>query len=226
MFYHSISEIIQTVPDWQVQPNLAPLEPAHVPRKISPDSTKSCFVHLVRTGPRQSHTEHHDVFVLTPSYGAQELRPTPAQCPVNKSTISTASPLQSSRNVDKQACDYYDEGADCGSTVLENLQPYGKYRIRPRFPRDISLIETSCPLFGAKSPISLIVAPTAMQCLAHSDGEVAIAGACRQAGIVIALSSFATSTLEQVATAGGSNPRVLQLYLLKERELQKVDQTG
>ena len=125
------------------------------------------------------------------------------------------------QRMDKQTRDYYNEGADSGSTLLENSQAYGKYRIRPRVLRDISLIDTSCSLFGGQSPLPLGVAPTAMQCLAHPDGEVATANACRKAGVVMGLSSFATSTLEDVAAASGPNLRVLQLYLFEEREHSK-----
>ena len=122
------------------------------------------------------------------------------------------------QRMDKQTRDYYNEGADSGSTLLENSQAYSKYRIRPRVLRDISLIDTSCPLFDSKSPLPLGVAPTAMQCLAHPDGELATARACQKAGIAMGLSSFATTTLEDVAAASGSSTRVLQLYLFEERE--------
>ncbi|KAL8641195.1 MAG: hypothetical protein Q9226_008665 [Calogaya cf. arnoldii] len=122
------------------------------------------------------------------------------------------------QRMNKQTRDYYNEGADSGSTLLENSNAYSKYRIRPRVLRDISLIDTSCPLFGARSPLPMGVAPTAMQCLAHPDGETATARACQKAGIVMGLSSFATTTLEDVAEASVDNPRVLQLYLFEERK--------
>jgi len=57
-----------------------------------------------------------------------------------------------------------------------------------------------------------------MQCLAHPDGELATARACKDAGITMGLSSFATQTLEDVADAIGDRPHVLQLYLFEERE--------
>lgn len=117
----------------------------------------------------------------------------------------------------KQTKDYYDEGADSGSTLAENMNAYKKYRIRPRVLRDISAIDTSRTLFGYRNSVPFGVAPTAMQCLAHPDGELATARACKKAGIVMGLSSFATTTLEDVATANGSNPHVLQLYLFEER---------
>jgi len=57
-----------------------------------------------------------------------------------------------------------------------------------------------------------------MQCLAHPDGEIGTANACRDAGIAMGLSSFATKTLEEVAEVSGANPNVLQLYLFESRE--------
>lgn len=119
--------------------------------------------------------------------------------------------------MDKQTRDYYNEGADSGSTLLENTTAYGKYRIRPRVLRDMSLIDTSVSIWGARNAVPIGVAPTAMQCLAHPDGEIATAKACKEAGIAMGLSSFATSTLEDVASSISGHPLVLQLYLFEER---------
>lgn len=117
----------------------------------------------------------------------------------------------------KQTKDYYNEGADSGSTLKENISAYTKYRIRPRVLRDISSIDTSKNIFGHRNAVPIGVAPTAMQCLAHPDGEVATARACKKSNIVMGLSSFATTTLEEVAKENGTNPYVLQLYLFEER---------
>ncbi|KAK3177235.1 hypothetical protein OEA41_008564 [Lepraria neglecta] len=123
--------------------------------------------------------------------------------------------------MDKQTRDYYNEGADSGSTLLENSTAYGKYRIRPRVLRDISLIDTSVSVFGKKNVVPIGVAPTAMQCLAHPDGELATARACKEAEVAMGMSSFSTSTLEDVAKAIGDHSHVLQLYLFEEREHSK-----
>lgn len=119
--------------------------------------------------------------------------------------------------MDKQTRDYYNEGADSGSTLNENMEAYQKYRIKPRVLRDVSVIDTSVSLFGQKNASPFGVAPTAMQRLAHSEGEVATARACAKAGIIMGLSSFSTSSLEEVREASGSNNNVLQLYLFEER---------
>lgn len=114
------------------------------------------------------------------------------------------------------------QGADSGTTLRENIDAYQKYRIRPRILRDVSRLDTSATIFGHKNAFPMGVAPTAMQRLAHTDGESATARACAKRQIVMGLSSFSTTTLEDVAQAADSQvPLVLQLYLFEEREHSK-----
>lgn len=140
---------------------------------------------------------------------------------LNCLTITELESLAHER-MDKQTRDYYNEGADSGSTLLENMRAYTKYRIRPRVLRDISQINTSADVFGTKLSVPFGVAPTAMQALAHTDGEMATARACAKYNVPMCLSSFATTTLEDVAKAAGSTPMVLQLYLFEERDHSKM----
>jgi (S)-2-hydroxy-acid oxidase len=133
--------------------------------------------------------------------------------------------------MDKQTRDYYNEGADSNSTLRENNTAYNKYRIRPRVLRDVSRVDSTVTLFGHKNSIPVGVAPTAMQRLAHSDGELGTARACEKANVAMGLSSFATYSLEEVAEASGGIPNVLQLYLFEEREhskklIQRAKQAG
>ncbi|KAF4556974.1 FMN-dependent dehydrogenase-like protein 9 [Elsinoe fawcettii] len=145
--------------------------------------------------------------------------PPPSATPhdLNCLTITELEALAAER-MDKQTRDYYNEGADSGSTLRENMSAYSKYRIRPRVLRDVSRISTSCPVLGQTNSVPLGVAPTAMQRLAHEDGELATARACRDRNVIMGLSSFATQSLEDVASANGDNAHVLQLYLFEERE--------
>lgn len=137
---------------------------------------------------------------------------------LNCLTINELQKLAAER-MDKQTRDYYNEGADSGSTLAENISAYQKYRIRPRVLRDITSIDTSVPIFGHKNTVPLGVAPTAMQGLAHSEGELATARACKNMGIVMGLSSFSTTSLEDVKGAlGPEHPGALQLYLFEDRD--------
>jgi len=125
--------------------------------------------------------------------------------------------LLARERMDKQTRDYYNEGADDGSTLAENQHAYTKYRIRPRVLRDVSIIDTTVNVFDQQNAAPFGIAPTAMQRLAHSEGELATARACAKAGIVMGLSSFSTSTLEDVKEASGENANALQLYLFEEK---------
>ncbi|KAH7091955.1 FMN-dependent dehydrogenase [Paraphoma chrysanthemicola] len=137
---------------------------------------------------------------------------------LNCLTIAELEKLAAER-MDKQTRDYYNEGADEGSTLAENISAYQKYRIRPRVLRDVSSVDTGATIFDYKNSIPLGVAPTAMQGLAHPDGELATARACKELGVVMGLSSFSTTSLEDVKTAlGPEHPAALQLYLFEERE--------
>ncbi|KAF2010897.1 L-lactate dehydrogenase [Aaosphaeria arxii CBS 175.79] len=122
------------------------------------------------------------------------------------------------QRMDKQTRDYYNEGSDSGSTLAENITAYQKYRIRPRVLRDISAIDTTVNVFGQNSCMPVGAASTAMHCLAHPDGEIATASACKKQDVVMGLSSFATQTLEDVKDAIGDTPMALQLYLFEDRD--------
>lgn len=120
--------------------------------------------------------------------------------------------------MDRQTRDYYNEGADAGITLDENIAAYRKYRLRPRVLRNVAKIDSSIEIFGTTSLVPFGVAPAAMQKLAHPDGELATARACKNKGVVMGLSSFSTTTLETVGVESGNVPNVLQLYLFEERE--------
>lgn len=61
-----------------------------------------------------------------------------------------------------------------------------------------------------------------MQCLAHPDGEKATARAAAKAGIPMGVSTYATTSLEDVKSAGDEavpgNTYMLQLYIFKNRQ--------
>ena len=50
-----------------------------------------------------------------------------------------------------------------------------RYRLRPRFLRDVSNIQMETIIQGDSIPFPICVAPTAMQKMAHVEGELATA---------------------------------------------------
>jgi len=65
------------------------------------------------------------------------------------------------------------------------------------------------------------ISPTAMQRMAHPDGECATARACQEQGTIFVLSTIATSSIEEVAKAAPEATKWFQLYIYKDREVTK-----
>lgn len=82
----------------------------------------------------------------------------------------------------------------------------------------VGVCETSVTVLGAELSAPVIVAPTAYQKLAHPDGEVGMARGAGAAGTVMAVSTLATTSLEEVAAAA-TGPLWFQLYVYKERAI-------
>ncbi|KAL1426967.1 hypothetical protein MTO96_003264 [Rhipicephalus appendiculatus] len=70
---------------------------------------------------------------------------------------------------------YYNSGADQEETIKENKEAFRRLRFRPRMLVDVSRLSTMTTLLG--QPVSMPVgfAPSAMQQLAHPDGEIGTA---------------------------------------------------
>ncbi|CAF2155147.1 unnamed protein product [Brassica napus] len=89
---------------------------------------------------------------------------------------------------------------------------------RPRILIDVSKIDMTTTVLGFKISMPIMVAPTAMQKMAHPEGEYATARAASAAGTIMTLSSWATSSVEEVASTG-PGIRFFQLYVYKNRKV-------
>ena len=76
--------------------------------------------------------------------------------------------------LDKRAADYYKSGSQQQVTLTRNRSSLDDYVIRPRFLfRDVSTRSLSTTFLGCTVSMPIGVAPTAMQRMAHPDGELA-----------------------------------------------------
>ncbi|KAF5296283.1 hypothetical protein FQR65_LT10279 [Abscondita terminalis] len=74
---------------------------------------------------------------------------------------------------------------------------------------------------GEKISMPIGVAPTAMQRMAHPDGECATAKAAQEKGTIYILSTISTSSIEEIAEAAPEGVKWFQLYVYKNREITK-----
>lgn len=112
---------------------------------------------------------------------------------------------------------YLQGGADDEWTAARNTSAFDRYALVPDVLIDVGSIDPSARFLGREHPLPLMLSPTGMSQLFHAEGEMAVARAAAAAGISYALSTMATTTIEEVATAGG--PRVFQLYCFRDRAL-------
>lgn len=112
--------------------------------------------------------------------------------------------------------DYFASGAEDQWTLQENRNAFSRILIQPRILIDVSHIDLTTTVLGFKISMPIMIAPSAMQKMAHPDGEYATARAASAAGTIMTLSSWATSSVEEVASTG-DGVRFFQLYVMKDR---------
>jgi 4-hydroxymandelate oxidase len=109
-------------------------------------------------------------------------------------------------------------GADDEISAIENITAWRSLRLRPRMMRDISKIDTSVSVLGARVPMPILVGPTGRHRLFHPDGECATARGAAAAGTVFTLPTHANRLIEDVAAERRSAPQWFQLYMWPNRK--------
>jgi isopentenyl diphosphate isomerase/L-lactate dehydrogenase-like FMN-dependent dehydrogenase len=107
---------------------------------------------------------------------------------------------------------YFAGGAADEWTMRENVAAFNRWVLRPRMLVDVSATTATTAILGTEISMPVLVAPTAFQRLAHPEGEVAMARGAAAANTIMCLSTIATATIEEVASAAPAAPRWFQLY--------------
>jgi len=116
--------------------------------------------------------------------------------------------------------DYLAGGADDEVTLHRNREAFQRIELRPRALVDVSNVDLATTVLGREVAMPVLLAPVALQRLAHSEGEVASARAAAEAGTIMALSTMASATIEEVAAAA-DGPKWFQLYVHPDRDVAK-----
>ena len=109
---------------------------------------------------------------------------------------------------------YYSGGAMDERTLNDNRAAFGRRRIVPRVMTDTARVDTTVSVLGRRWETPIWICPTALQRMAHPDGELATARAAAARGVTFTLSTSASTDLAEVAAVGG--PRWFQVYLLAD----------
>jgi isopentenyl diphosphate isomerase/L-lactate dehydrogenase-like FMN-dependent dehydrogenase len=109
---------------------------------------------------------------------------------------------------------YFSGGAGDEVTLRDNRAAFARQAIVPRVMRDVSSVDMGVEILGRRWPSPIFIAPTALQRMAHPDGELATARAAASRGMTFAVSTSASTDLADIAAVGG--PRWFQVYLLAD----------
>jgi 4-hydroxymandelate oxidase len=107
--------------------------------------------------------------------------------------------------------EYVNAGAGDEITVRWNKEAYQRIRLKPRVLVDATKLDTRVTLFKQEHAFPILLAPTSAQTLTHPEGELATARGASAAGAAMVLSSFSSTSLEDVA-AVAKIPLWFQLY--------------
>jgi L-lactate dehydrogenase (cytochrome) len=114
---------------------------------------------------------------------------------------------------------YVAGSAGSEATARANREAFAAWRLVPRLLRDVSGPDLSVTVRGTPMPAPVALAPIGVLGIVHPDGDAAVARAAASVDVPMVVSTAATTTLEEVAAAGGDAPRWYQLYWPNDREL-------
>ncbi len=130
-----------------------------------------------------------------------------------------------------QAYGYVAGSAGSESTAHANCDAFKKWRIVPRFLRNVLQRDLSLELFGQRLASPLLLGPVGVLSIVHPEAELAVAKAATALKMPFILSTAASSTIEDAAKASGDGQRWFQLYWPANQDLatsfvQRAEKAG
>ncbi len=115
---------------------------------------------------------------------------------------------------------YIDGAAGDEWTLRQNTRAFDQYELVPRYLVDVQEMDTATTVLGQSIEWPVVCAPTGMSRLFHHEGELAVARAAARSGTLYSLSSLSSVSIEDVAAAS-DGPKMFQIYVFRDRELNK-----
>ena len=104
--------------------------------------------------------------------------------------------LLARRKLPRIAFDFIDGGADDELCLQRNRDAFARYRLLPRYLRDVRQRDPSVVLFGRTYSSPIGISPTGLAGLWRPDADLMLAAAARDANVPFLLSSAANASLE------------------------------
>ncbi len=121
------------------------------------------------------------------------------------------------RRVPGAVWDYVEGGSDGELALARNRSAFERLELRPTAFGQVAEPSTATTILGRPAAAPLVLAPTGYTRLSHHSGERAVAGAAAAAGVPYTLSTYATTSITDVAAAAPEGRNWFQFYLMKDR---------
>jgi L-lactate dehydrogenase (cytochrome) len=122
----------------------------------------------------------------------------------------------------KSAWAYYSSAADDELTMRENRAAFQKIWFRPKVLVDVTKVDMSTTMLGAKVAMPFYVTATALGKLGHPEGEVLLTKGAKKHNVVQMIPTLASCSFDEIMNAAeGGQVQWLQLYVNKNREITK-----
>lgn len=113
--------------------------------------------------------------------------------------------------------DYTDGAAEQEISLRRARQAFRRVEFRPHALRDVSAVDTTREMLGARAAWPFAFAPTGFTRMMHHQGERAVVRVAERIAVPFALSTMATTSMEDVAAAAPAARKWFQLYIWKDR---------
>lgn len=121
------------------------------------------------------------------------------------------------RRVPRAVWDYVDGGSESELSLRRNRQAFERVELRPTAFGQVAAPTTTVEVLGREAAAPIILAPTGYTRLSHHAGESAAAASAAAAGLPYTLSTYATTSIGDVAAAAPGGRNWFQMYLMKDR---------
>src|SRR5258706_6804184 len=123
------------------------------------------------------------------------------------------------RRLPRAIFDFFDGGAEDEVTLRENRAAFERVRLLPRVLVNVSKVDVSTELLGARASLPLAIAPTGGISAGRPGAELILARAAKGFGVPFTLATPSAFTIERVAEQGGR--LWFQLYAVREHEFRE-----
>ncbi|KAF7555694.1 hypothetical protein G7Z17_g2009 [Cylindrodendrum hubeiense] len=126
------------------------------------------------------------------------------------------------RVMTKAAWAYFSSAADNEITAQENQRVFQRIWFRPQVLVDVEHVDISTTMLGTKTSIPIYVTATALNKLAHPEGEIIFTRASHKHNIIQMIPTLSSRAFDEIIDARGDDQiQWLQLYVNKDREVTK-----